>query len=113
LSLSCSGADWFDACRLFWLLSHGGDKLTVISWALMPCLSTSVLWWSSVDATFPFKLACDWQCGSQEQVSERMLNVIDQVRLVRSLLARAMWLLPPPSKVVFSGDLLKRLEDTW
>jgi len=48
-------------------------------------LSTDVLWWSSVDATFPFKLACDWQCGSQEQVSDRMLRVMDQVRLVRRL----------------------------
>ena len=42
-------------------LSSAGRCCTGVLW-----LSTGVLWRSSVDATFPSKLACDWQCGGQE-----------------------------------------------
>ena len=84
--ISCwRAADWQQLALLWWVAGRH---------------CTGVLYWSSVDATFPSKLACDWQCGSQEQVSDRMLVARNLMKLVMDRLAGGIS--PPPSKVLLS-----------
>ena len=73
---------------------------------------TGVLYWSSVDAPFPSKLACGWQCGGQVQVSDRMLVARNLMKLVMDRLAGGIQWSPPPSKVLLSCDLCMRSEGT-
>ena len=87
------------------------QQLALLWWAAgRRC--TGVLYWGRVDATFPSKLACDWQCGSQEQVSNRMLVARNLMKLVMDRLAGGIQLSPPPSKVLLSCDLWMRSEGT-